>query len=317
MKKKKLYLLTGFLGAGKTTTLKGILKDLSQSKNAVIMNEFGKTGIDGSLLEEFNIELSEINRGSIFCSCLQVNFVTELARMAQTDVDRVFVEGSGLADPSNIGEILEALKAYMKVEDSPYIYSGAICIVDARTFLAEVDEVDAISNQIQQAHMVVINKSDLVEDTSIIRDRIAVINPNADIHRTTFGKIGIEFFQRDGNSLKETIKKETTNTVDTKPKTFTMNIRSKISHSELNSFLEEIGPMVYRVKGFTQVEGNMMKIDMVGSMIDIEKSTQTWDKSTLVFLTKKREDLTVPQILKGIVDAWKKNTTADMKMMNG
>lgn len=92
----------------------------------------------------------------------------------------------------------------MKVEDSPYIYSGAICIVDARTFLAEVD---AISNQIQQAHMVVINKSDLVEDTSIIRDRITVINPNADIHRTTFGKIGIEFFQRDGNSLKETNKK--------------------------------------------------------------------------------------------------------------
>lgn len=94
--------------------------------------------------------------------------------------------------------------------------------------------------------------------------------------------------------------------MDTKPKTFTMNIRSKISHSELNSFLEEIGPMVYRVKGFTQVEGDMMKIDMVGSMIDIEKSTQTWDESTLVFLTKKREDLTVPQILKGIVDAWKK-----------
>lgn len=317
MKKKKLYLLTGFLGAGKTTTLKGILKDLSQSKNAVIMNEFGKTGIDGSLLKEFDIELSEINRGSIFCSCLQINFVTELARIAKTDVDRVFVEGSGLADPSNIGEILEALKAYMKVEDNPYIYSGAICIVDARTFLAEVDGIEAITNQIQQAHMIVINKSDLVEDTSAIRDKIALINPDADIHRTTFGKIGIEFFNREGDFLQNTVKKETSNTVDTKPKTFTMNIKSEISHSELNNFLEEIGPMVYRVKGFTQVEGDMMKVDMVGSMIDVEKSTQEWDESTLVFLTKKIEGMSVPQILKGIVGAWKKNTTAEMKMMNG
>jgi hypothetical protein len=52
-------------------------------------------------------------------------------------------------------------------------------------------------------------------------------------------------------------------------------------------------------------------------MIDMEKSTQKWDKSTLVFLTKKRADMTVPQILKGIVDAWKRNTAAEMKMMNG
>ncbi|MCS5421759.1 MULTISPECIES: CobW family GTP-binding protein [Psychrilyobacter] len=317
MKKKRLYLLTGFLGAGKTTTLKGILKDLSESKNAVIMNEFGKTGIDGSLLKEFDIELSEINRGSIFCSCLQVNFVTELARMAETDVDRVFVEGSGLADPSNIGEILEALKAYMKAEDSPYIYAGAICVVDARTFLTEVEEIDAITNQIELAHMVIINKSDLVDDLTGIREKVAAINPNADIHETTFGKMGMDFFHREGELLGEPLKKETTNTVDTKPKTFTMNIRSEVSHPELNSFLEEIAPMVYRVKGFTLIEGEMMKVDMVGSMIDVEKSTQEWDESTLVFLTKKIEDMSVPQILKGIVGAWKRNTTAEMKMMNG
>nr|WP_238387367.1 CobW family GTP-binding protein [Psychrilyobacter piezotolerans] len=310
-------MLTGFLGAGKTTTLKGILKDLSESKNAVIMNEFGKTGIDGSLLKEFDIELSEINRGSIFCSCLQVNFVTELARMAETDVDRVFVEGSGLADPSNIGEILEALKAYMKAEDSPYIYAGAICVVDARTFLTEVEEIDAITNQIELAHMVIINKSDLVDDLTGIREKVAAINPNADIHETTFGKMGMDFFHREGELLGEPLKKETTNTVDTKPKTFTMNIRSEVSHPELNSFLEEIAPMVYRVKGFTLIEGEMMKVDMVGSMIDVEKSTQEWDESTLVFLTKKIEDMSVPQILKGIVGAWKRNTTAEMKMMNG
>jgi len=317
MGKKKLYLLTGFLGAGKTTTLKGILKGLSESKNAVIMNEFGKTGIDGTLLGEFDIELSEINRGSIFCSCLQVNFVTELARMAETDVDRVFVEGSGLADPSNIGDILEALKAYMKVEENPYIYSGAICVVDARTFLAEVEEVEAVSNQIEQAHMVVINKSDLAESLPLVRDRVGKINSRADIQETTFGRINMEFFQREGDLLGGVVKKETTNTEATKPKTFTMNIKSEVEHSELRNFLEEIGPMVYRVKGFTQVEGEMMKVDMVGSKIDMEKSSQNLEESTLVLLTKKKEGMTVPQVLKGIVNAWKKSTPVEMKMANG
>ena len=317
MNKKKLYLLTGFLGAGKTTTLKSILRGLSESKNAVIMNEFGKTGIDGTLLGEFDIELSEINRGSIFCSCLQVNFVTELARMAETDVDRVFVEGSGLADPSNIGEILGALNAYMKVEESPYTYSGAICVVDARTFLSEVEEVEAVSNQVEQAHMVVINKSDLAESLPLVRDRVGKINSRAEIQETTFGRLDMEFFQREGDLLGNVMKKETTNTEATKPKTFTMNIKSEVDRSELRNFLEEIGPMVYRVKGFTQVEGEMMKVDMVGSRIDMEKSRQNLEESTLVLLTRKRENMTVPQVLKGIVGAWKKSTPVEMKMING
>lgn len=73
--KTKLYLLTGFLGAGKTTFLTNVLKDLSGKKVAVIMNEFGRVGIDGTLIEKDGMELVEINRGSIFCSCLQLSFV--------------------------------------------------------------------------------------------------------------------------------------------------------------------------------------------------------------------------------------------------
>ena len=70
MEKTSLYLLTGFLGAGKTTFLTNVLKDLEGEKVGVIMNEFGKVGIDGTIIQKEGMELVEINRSSIFCSCL-------------------------------------------------------------------------------------------------------------------------------------------------------------------------------------------------------------------------------------------------------
>ena len=122
-KKIKLYLLTGFLGSGKTTFLTNILNDLSGQRVGVIMNEFGKVGIDGTIIKKEDIELIEINKGSIFCSCLQLSFVSALVEMADRDMDYVFVESSGLADPSNIGEFLEAVEV---AKGDVYDYSGAI-----------------------------------------------------------------------------------------------------------------------------------------------------------------------------------------------
>ena len=75
MEKKKLFVLTGFLGAGKTSFLQHVLEAFSDKKLAVIQNEFGKIGIDGSILQKQGIPIKEINRGSIFCSCLQLSFV--------------------------------------------------------------------------------------------------------------------------------------------------------------------------------------------------------------------------------------------------
>lgn len=317
MQKKKLYLLTGFLGAGKTTTLKEILNNLSDGKNAVIMNEFGRVGIDGKLLGEFDIELSEINRGSIFCSCLQVNFVTELARIAKTDVERVFVEGSGLADPSNIGEILEALRIYMSADEIPYTYGGAVCVVDARTFEGEVGKLEAVINQVEQAQMVVVNKVDLVEDTSAVIEGISKINSQAEICEAEFGRLKMNFFQRDEDYLEKISVKETTNTEATKPKTFTLSFGEEIAVDELNSFLGEIAPLVYRVKGFGNVEGELTKVDMVGGRIDMDREHQKSEDSSLVLLTRKVEDMTLPQILKGIVEAWNRNTSVGMKIKNG
>lgn len=70
----KLYVLTGFLGSGKTTALLKLLERLKGSRIGVIQNEFGKLGIDGTILRNDDIQMVEINRGSIFCTCQKLNF---------------------------------------------------------------------------------------------------------------------------------------------------------------------------------------------------------------------------------------------------
>ena len=78
--KTKLYLLTGFLGSGKTTLLLEMLKRLDNKKIGVIQNEIGKISIDGEILRNDDIQMVELNRGSIFCSCLKIKLCTGTCR---------------------------------------------------------------------------------------------------------------------------------------------------------------------------------------------------------------------------------------------
>lgn len=108
MSKIKLYFLTGFLGSGKTTILRNLLENMEGTKVGVIQNELGKISIDGTVLQNNDIQMVELNRGSIFCSCLRLSFVDALVQMSRKGLEYVFVESSGFGDPSNAEEILAA-----------------------------------------------------------------------------------------------------------------------------------------------------------------------------------------------------------------
>ena len=87
MSKTKLYFLTGFLGSGKTTILRNLLENMEGTKVGVIQNELGKISVDGTLLKNNDIEMVELTRGSIFCSCLRLSFVDALVQMAQKELE--------------------------------------------------------------------------------------------------------------------------------------------------------------------------------------------------------------------------------------
>ncbi|MBU5255234.1 CobW family GTP-binding protein [Tissierella praeacuta] len=306
--KTKLYLLTGFLGAGKTTFLTNVLNDLTGNKVAVIMNEFGKVGIDGTIIQKEGMELVEINRGSIFCSCLQLNFVSALTEMADRNMEYVFVESSGLADPSNIGEFLEAVEM---VKGKVYNYSGAICIVDGVNFLEQVKDIETVERQLKFCHLVILSKVDLIDDNKLseVKAKIREINDKADIVESINGKIDYNFLERDLMEKQWIKSEDTTNTPENKPKTLTLTYDGDLTKEKLSQFLDIIKKDSYRIKGFFKLEDGWNQVDVVNKIIDYKPTDKGENVSELVIISK-----IGPQIIRPIFNAWEEVVGKEMKL---
>lgn len=306
MNKINLYLLTGYLGAGKTTFLKSLIKTAPERKIGIIMNEFGKVGIDGELVEDTANELIEINRGSIFCSCLKLSFVESLKDMSERPIDTLFVEGSGLADPSNIGEILEATEILI---GERYHYAGAICVVDAKNFETATQEHETIQKQLIHSHLAVISKSDLVGDLTDVQTRIKQYNPNIAIASAVHGQLDFDFFKSWQTDV-SIIKDETLNTTENKPKTLSLEIYEPVDKDALDNFLKAISMDAYRLKGFVKRTDGFFQVDVVNGHVDYE-ACEDKEQSQLVIISK-----IGPQIIRKIIPLWDSTVSVEYKLKN-
>ena len=309
MEKKELYVLTGFLGAGKTSFLLNILDNIKDKKIGIIQNEFGKINVDGEIVRRNGIEMTEISRGSIFCSCLKLSFVQALAEMSKKDLDYVFVESSGLADPSNIEEILNAVS--IMAGDS-YIFKGVICLIDGVNFPNQVKDVETVDRQLAHCNLAVINKVDLLDLSELeeVKNIVRGVNPICMISIASYGKIDLSFFSEDLTSLKWAEYEDSLNTVDNKPKTISLETGEILSKEILTNFLKKVLPDCYRIKGFFKLEDGWQQVDVVEELIDY-KLTSEREISELVFLSK-----TGPQIIRTIDKAWKEIVDKPMKLRN-
>ena len=308
----KLYVLTGFLGSGKTTALLKILDQLKDHRIGIIQNEFGKLGIDGTILRRGDIEMTEINRGSICCSCLKLNFVQALAEMAAKNFEYLFVESSGWGDPSNVMEILEAAKVVSGYE---YHLKGVICFVDAVNFFEQVKDEESAFRQLKHCSLAVMTKTDLADEkqTAQVREKIREINPVCRILTSVKGELEESLLTQE---LKEGLwaePEETTNSIETKPKSIFMEYEGEVEKERLDQFLREIASDVHRVKGFCRLkEIGWTQVDVVGSLIDYkEAETEEETLSQLVFISK-----IGPMVIKKIFAAWEKQVGTEMKLKN-
>jgi len=306
----KLYVLTGFLGCGKTTMLLRILKELEGHRIGIIQNEFGKLGIDGTILRNDEIQMVELNRGSIFCTCLKLNFVNALSEMAAKDFEYLFVESSGIGDPSNVEEILQAAEI---VSGKKYDFRGVICLVDAVNFLERLGEEETVYRQVKHCNLAVVTKTDLVDENQAeeVRKKIREINPVCQIKKCVMGEMGYGFLAEDLTIYRWAECEETTNSVETKPKTLFMDFEGEIEKEKLEAFLKELMPDSYRIKGFFRLkEEGWTQIDVVGSRIDYKKSEE-FEKSQLVFISR-----IGTAIIRKIFGAWEEKVGLEMKLRN-
>lgn len=162
----KIDIVSGFLGAGKTTLIKKLLKEaLADTKVVLIENEFGEIGIDGGFLKEAGIEIKEMNSGCICCS-LVGDFGTSLREVLDTYTpERVLIE------PSGVGKLSDVMKAVQDaMADRDVELNSAVAVVDAckcKMYIKNFGEF--FINQIEHAGTIVLSRTDKLSE-----DKLAV-----------------------------------------------------------------------------------------------------------------------------------------------
>lgn len=174
-------LITGFLGAGKTTLISRLLQHPQMDRVAVVINEIGEVGIDNDLVKMVSENVSLLANGCLCCSVrtdlqqtLRELFGERRAGVIP-DFDRVFIETTGLADPAPVIQTL----CGDTLLGAQYRLDGVVTLVDAVNALAQLEQSPEAERQIAQADRVFITKGDLADQASIARLRAAVrlINP--------------------------------------------------------------------------------------------------------------------------------------------
>lgn len=306
----QLYVLTGFLGSGKTTILVKLLDQLKGKKVGIIQNEFGKLGIDGTILRNDDIKMVEINRGSIFCSCLRLSFVQALAEMAEHHFDYLFVESSGIGDPSNVLEIIEASK---EICGDCFDYKGSLGLVDAVNFFDQLGDLESVYRQLKHCHLAVLTKVDLVDADRLIelKAKIREINPVCRIETSANASLDLGFLDEDLLQYQWAENEDTTNSEETKPKTLFLNFEGEVEQAKLESFLTAVADDLYRAKGFFRLsESGWNQVDLVGHTIDVKPCPEQ-PMSQMVFISK-----IGPAVIKKLMTAWQETVGLPMQLKN-
>jgi len=183
MAKTKVDIVSGFLGAGKTTFIKKLIGEAIQGEQTVLIeNEFGEIGIDGGFLKDSGIEIKEMNSGCICCS-LAGDFATSLKEiLTKFKPDRIIIE------PSGVGKLSDVMKAVADVEEELEVeHNCAVTVVDVKKCKMYMKNFgEFFNNQIQFAGTIILSRADIA-DQKKIDEAVALIrnvNPTATIITT-------------------------------------------------------------------------------------------------------------------------------------
>jgi len=281
-------LLTGFLGAGKTTLLNHLIEHYKSKRTVLLINEFGKVGIDGELLVEGNYEKIELNKGSLFCICVRTDFIFEVEKIAtQIKPDLFIIEATGLADTSEMEKMLSLpnLKNHLRLK-------SCICLIDCQNFLKIKDILRAPITQIQSADLVLLNKIDLVEKEQIeqVENAVRSLASDVPIIRSQFA----EFSLAELDKLSHTEIDAEGDLGEGRPDpviSITLEAEGNFTQQSWEQFRKFVGSNFMRLKGFTSIDGKSFHIDATMDHFLIEPVQKfTINQNRLVLIGRRLND---------------------------
>lgn len=305
LKKINVYIITGFLGSGKTTVLNNLLSQFSAEKNVVIENEFGKINIDATLVNGTFESVYELTNGCICCS-MNNQLLQTLTRIhtLEKQPDNLFIETTGIADAGEIAATFTSLFV-----SEAFHLKKIIAVVDAENILFYKDSNVEVQKQIVAADTVIINKSLLVsiKIRADVKDFIKSINPDASIILSkdgSFDRINLTTQNQQKIITPTTIyKSESVHKIKTMLyETDDVFDIQKLKY-KLFKNLYLYYHQIYRIKGYVlNTENEVFLIQTTGKTVAITPAkNQQISKSQLVFIGKELELKTIERVLKSAI----------------
>lgn len=172
-----VFILTGFLGAGKTTFLNSLLKTKEFRSSAVIINEFGETSLDHLFVEKGDDQIVEISNGCICCT-VRGQLIESLEKVLEYEPNRIVIETTGLASPE---PILKAIFQFEQLHRNVR-FAGMVSVVDALNGFDQIERYKEVAQQVGLSDLIVFTKVDLEKERSKqMKDAVNQINPAAKI----------------------------------------------------------------------------------------------------------------------------------------
>lgn len=251
-------ILTGFLWSGKTTLLNHILRWDHGFKIAVIENEFGREGIDADLVEESREELIQISNGCI-CCIVRGDFIAAVERLLSSGkhIDYIIVEASGMSEPLPVAQsfLMNNFAGRIRLD-------GIICLVDALNFTTNVvQNTETASEQITYSDIIVLNKTDLVNEKqkNEILTFIKTLNTRATLFESSYGKIDIRYLiDTHAFSLTEETEEEMHHHAHHHENGFSEFMYKSTMAFDIErfeNFIRDLPLEVFRIKGFCIFDG--------------------------------------------------------------
>ena len=303
----EVYLITGFLGSGKTTFLNRIIKKFPKEKKlTLLVNEFGEIGIDGTLVEGDDIDTIEISRGSIFCVCVKSDFIKGLYELHNTvKPDALIIESTGVANPIELKRDLQ-----LPIFKGRFKFAEQFCIIDAVHFLDAYSIYASSEKQIESSTVFIINKTDKAETDKIeqIKKIVSKFHPNPPFFETTYSKIPLDKFFHFKIEDKKIFEKQETVLTSAELEKFIEimfnNPNPNLSPPDLlasttwtlkqnkiqkiKSIVETLPPSIIRAKGFIEEKNEIYTFDYVMGDWEIKKSNinpaKIQHKNVIVFI---------------------------------
>ena len=303
----KIDIISGFLGAGKTTLIQKLLKEaLKGEKVVLIENEFGEIGIDGGFLKDAGIEVTEMNSGCICCS-LVGDFGSALKEVVtQYDPDRIIIE------PSGVGKLSDVIKAVQGVaEDVDLDLNSFVTVADAKKCKMYIKNFgEFYNNQVEYAGSIILSRTgDVAEDK--LNESVALLrehNEKAAIITTPWDELSGEQILKvmeDGNDMEcgcgcghdhDHDHHHHHHHADEVFTSWGKETPKKYKKEELEEILQKLSKddsygMILRSKGILQTEdGSWVQFDLVPGEYEIREGSADYTGRICVIGSKLKED---------------------------